>query len=472
MESIEGRRRFLIISILVFQIIGYVLFFIYFKETKFSFPILLSLLISIGYLLLLHLNLGLLVYVLEGSLLFLLLLLLPHSPNYKVYFVLFALFLAYKFSKEKRSAIKEAGELHLELEGLRERLNLDSSQYLQLIKLNEALEKKIYRFTNLRGFTEDIIASLDLEELLHIIAKKALEIVGKGDLSLVYLFNREEENLYLSASFITSTKIKIKAKTGDPCDYWVMKQRVPLLITDLLRDFRFDSEEVFSEGRQFRSLISAPIISRNKFLGLIRVDSVSTEEFTADDLRLLSIIADLSAIAIDNAFLFQRMEELATHDGLTGLYLRRTFLALLNEKLQEAKEKGENLALLMLDIDDFKKCNDKYGHISGDMVLRNIGEIIKAHLVEGECACRYGGEEFLFFMTGLDKQKVKERAELIRKAVEDSTVYVRRKGIKVTVSIGIAFFPEDEVKEPEELIRLADSRLYEAKASGKNKVVV
>jgi diguanylate cyclase (GGDEF)-like protein len=339
-----------------------------------------------------------------------------------------------------------------------------------LIRINDALEKRISRFTDLRKFSEEIIASLDLNELLQIIARKALEIIGRGEVCLIYLFDRKSEALSLASSFTLSSKVKIKAKTGDPCEYWVFRQRVPLLITDILRDFRFDSEEVLSYGREFRSLISTPIISRNKFLGLIRIDSPFPEGFTADDLRLLDIIADLSAIAIDNAFLFRKMETLATHDSLTGFYLRREFINIIQRKKEEPSLKEGVFSLLMLDIDDFKNCNDRFGHIAGDMVLKNISQVIRAHLVEEEYPCRYGGEEFLLFLKGRNRENLIQRAELIRGAVEASLLKIRRQLIKVTISIGIAIFPQDG-SQIKELIEVADARLYKAKKAGKNRVV-
>jgi len=393
---------------------------------------------------------------------------IKYPSPYIQYFLFFFLFFVFRFSYLKIKVRKKLNSISLSLEEVEEKVNVNNAQYLDLVKINEALEKKIFRFTHLRTFSEDIIANLDLQELLSVISTKALEVISKGEVSMIYLFDSNKDVFNLASSCILSPKIKIKAKTGDPCEHWVFRQRTPLLINDILRDFRFDSEEVFSYGREFRSLLSSPIISRDKLLGILRIDSNAVDEFTVDDLRLLDIISALSAIAIDNAYLFQKMEELAIQDSLTSFYLRREFLRLLDNRLK--RESPEYFALLMIDIDDFKNCNDSYGHIAGDLVLKNISWMIKSGLKKNEFACRYGGEEFLVLLNSDDRDSLVQRAESMRKNIEKSDIKIRRQIVNITVTIGLAIYPEDK-REAQSLIELSDARLYEGKRSGKNIVI-
>ncbi len=470
MDNINARKNFFIFLAILFQVVSISVVFFFFQNTSFHFPFLVLLVFSASFFILMRFEAGLVFYIIEMSFLSLFFLAVKYPYPFRLYYLLLAVMLGIRYSLYKRKRQKQLDSLNLGLESLKETSNINNAQYLELLKINEALEKKIYRFTDLRKFSEDIIANLDLNELLNIITKKALEIIGRGDVCVIYLFDHKNEILNLASSYILSSKTKVRAKKGDPCEYWVFRQRVPLILTDILRDFRFDSEEVFSYGREFRSLISSPIISRNKLLGVLRIDSNVPDEFIADDLRLLDIIAALSAIAVDNAFLFQRMEELAIHDSLTGFYLRREFLNLFNKRISQAGNEGGCFAVLMMDIDDFKNCNDNFGHITGDLVLKNIARIIKSSLVKEEYACRYGGEEFLILLDGKDKDKIKQRAELIRERIKNSQLRIRRQLVNVTVTIGIAFYPEDG-KGSSELIEVSDGMLYRGKRTGKNKVV-
>jgi len=467
-NGIRIKKNLLLLSIFLSQVVGFFLVFIFFQNIEFHFPLLILIVFSAAFFIFFKLELGLIMYLLEMFFISILLFVAKYPSPYLQYFLFFFFILALRFSFLKIKSQKKINSMNLSLEGVEERLNVNNSQYLELVKINEALEKKIFRFTHLRTFSEDIIANLDLKELLNVISTKVLEIISKGDASMIYLFDSKKDVFNLASSCILSPKIKIKAKTGDPCEYWVFRQRTPLLINDILRDFRFDSEEVFSYGREFRSLLASPIISRDKLLGILRIDSNLPDEFTVDDLRLLDIVSALSAIAIDNAYLFQRMEELAIQDGLTKFYLRREFLRLLDERLRRGMPKY--FALLMIDIDDFKNCNDSYGHIAGDLILKNISWIIKSGLKKNDLACRYGGEEFLVLLNSDDRDKLIEKAEDIRSSIEKSEIKVRRQVVNITVTIGVAIYPEEE-REAGPLIELSDARLYKGKRSGKNRVI-
>jgi diguanylate cyclase (GGDEF)-like protein len=467
-NGIRIKKNLLLLSILLSQIVGLSLLLVFFQNFEFHFPLLLLVLFSASFFIFFRLELGLIIYILETLFIFALLLIAKYPSPYMGYFIFFFFVLTLRSSLLKVKYQRERNSINLSLEGIEERLNLNNSQYLELVKINEALERKIFRFTHLRTFSEDIIANLNLKELLNVVSTKSLEIISKGDLATVYLFDSKKDVFNLASSHILSPKVKIKAKTGDPCEYWVFRQRTPLLITDILRDFRFDSEEVFSYGREFRSLISSPIMSRDKLLGILRIDAAVADEFTVDDLRLLDIISALAAIAIDNAYLFQKMGELAIQDGLTKFYLRREFMRLLDQRIK--RDSPKYFALLMIDIDDFKNCNDNFGHIAGDLILKNISWIIKSGLKKDDIACRYGGEEFLVLLNSGDKADLIERAEIIRQSIEKSGTKVRRQNVNITVTIGMAIYPDEE-KEAGSLIELSDTRLYKGKQSGKNRLV-
>jgi diguanylate cyclase (GGDEF)-like protein len=199
------------------------------------------------------------------------------------------------------------------------------------------------------------------------------------------------------------------------------------------------------------------------------MDSPREFEYTQDDLRLLDIISDLGAVAVQNAFLYSRTQELAIHDGLTGLAVRRYFMERFRNEIKRAARKREEMALLILDIDHFKEYNDKYGHAAGDLVLKHMAKTILGMVDEADVVGRYGGEELVVLLCGKSKKEAAAEAEKIRKAVKEKPFTLRRQETQLTVSIGMATYPEDAVSE-EELIRIADGRLYKAKTEGRNRI--
>jgi diguanylate cyclase (GGDEF)-like protein len=212
------------------------------------------------------------------------------------------------------------------------------------------------------------------------------------------------------------------------------------------------------------------LIAGNKTLGILRVDSPLPHHFATDDLRFLRTIADLAGVAIENAQLYQKIEDLAIRDGLTSLYLRRHMLERLSEELNREVRHGKDLCFLMIDLDHFKKYNDNFGHIAGDIVLRTVASILTEHFNEpGDVVCRYGGEEFCVFLPDCSKEKAITLAQEVRKKIQTREIVLRRQKTHVTASIGVAAFPVD-AKGREELIIKADEALYKAKEGGRNKV--
>ncbi|MBI4974748.1 MAG: GGDEF domain-containing protein, partial [Candidatus Omnitrophica bacterium] len=186
-------------------------------------------------------------------------------------------------------------------------------------------------------------------------------------------------------------------------------------------------------------------------------------------LRLLDIISDLGAVAIQNAILYARIQNLAIRDGLTGLFLRRYFIARLPEEIKRATRSKVNLSLLMLDIDRFKDYNDTYGHMAGDLVLKYMARKLSPMTKHGDILARYGGDEMAMILFGADRDTAVKEAEAIRKRIQSEPFILRKKPLSVTVSIGLSSYPEDTMLE-DELLKVADERLYKAKSKGRNNI--
>jgi diguanylate cyclase (GGDEF)-like protein len=184
---------------------------------------------------------------------------------------------------------------------------------------------------------------------------------------------------------------------------------------------------------------------------------------------LLSTIADSVAIAIENTRLLQEVKDLAIIDSLTDCFTKNYFMERVKEDLLINMHRKKSLSLLMLDIDHFKEYNDKFGHIAGDIVLIELGKLLKKIVGTKGMVFRFGGEEFCILMTDTDKKSAIIFAQRILKEVENKVIYLRRNKTSVTVSIGIASAPEDAYSE-DELISKADYCLYQAKNKGRNRV--
>jgi diguanylate cyclase (GGDEF)-like protein len=159
-------------------------------------------------------------------------------------------------------------------------------------------------------------------------------------------------------------------------------------------------------------------------------------------------------------------------DSLTGLHNRRFLHQRLEEELSRSQRHGVPLTCVMLDLDHFKKINDTYGHAVGDNVLRDVASILRRHIRKSDIAVRYGGEEFVIVLFSSDARSTATVAERVRADVEDHVLKSGDETFRLTVSVGIASYPEEGIKSADDLLRRADSALYQAKGGGRNMVCV
>ena len=190
-----------------------------------------------------------------------------------------------------------------------------------------------------------------------------------------------------------------------------------------------------------------------------------------EDREVFNILAQQFLLGIKRAILYKRVQELAITDTLSGVFSRRYYLERFSEEIERSQKFNYAFSCLMIDIDHFKDYNDQYGHLVGDAILRELSKTIKESVRQIDLIGRYGGEEFSIILTETDKEQAKFAAERIRHSVESKYIRVYDEDLRVTVSIGISTFPFDG-KEMGGLIDNADSALYYAKQTGRNKVAV
>ena len=218
-------------------------------------------------------------------------------------------------------------------------------------------------------------------------------------------------------------------------------------------------------------LIIMPLKAKDRVNGLIIADNLFTQKpITDEDLRIFTMLTNQAGLAIENSQLYEMVVHKSHTDSLTNLWNHGFFQHALTTSLEKAKEKKSSLCLLMIDIDNFKKFNDEYGHQNGDIVLRELAAILKDLAREKDYVCRYGGEEFAMILPDTTKEQGFAIAERIREAIarHDFQKFSLFTHLAVTVSIGLAVFPDD-AQTKEDLISRADKSMYVAKFGGKNR---
>lgn len=227
------------------------------------------------------------------------------------------------------------------------------------------------------------------------------------------------------------------------------------------------SEEYLLGFQETRSEICLPLISYGDKVGVLALESARPGAFLPTDVQPLESVADICAAAIRNAQHVEQLNKLAVLDGLTGIFNRRYFEHRILEEIERAGRYETALALVMLDIDGFKKLNDEFGHLLGDEVLRQLANMLTQQLRKADVVCRYGGEEFAILLPEITGENAAAVADKLRRVIEAFPF----PGVPrpVTISAGVARFP-DNGSTRDDLVKAADEALYNAKQSGRNRI--
>ena len=329
------------------------------------------------------------------------------------------------------------------------------------------LRKRLERYEALQAVAEHLSTFRAVEAMSRWIVEQCFTLIGKSDVCLLFLVDARSQALSLAASQQGGHPVRIHAKRGDVIDQTVLRSRRPVLVDDMQKDFRFTLQE--ARERSFRAAIAAPLISGGRVLGVVRLDSRQPSAYAQDDLRFLDVLLELCATALANTQLMEETQRLAVTDGLTGLMLRRAFLEHLEREVATAQRVGGAVSLLMIDIDYFKAYNDALGHAAGDLVLQRVARLFQQHSPPTGLVARYGGEEFIVMLPGSNRAQACAIAEEMRQAVAEEPLVLRRVPTHVRVSIGVAQYPADGPQHTD-VLHAADTRLYQAKAQGRNRV--
>lgn len=356
---------------------------------------------------------------------------------------------------------QEIESLRLKLQSASKTLERSIKRLQEMEKFNRGLQHEVSKITQFFEMSEGFTKVMYMEQLLPVLSN----IVKKGfdikSLRLVILKNGKVDLIFIQSD---TNVIDFKRDVSSPLIDW------ETILKDEEAGF-YDGEtldpvflKLGYQAQKYKTYV-IPLVSEGKVSSFLMFEDL--KEGKTDFAHTLAGFLSLTLRKIN---LYQQIQELAITDELTQVFVRRHFLRVYNNELARIKEKNGQACFLMLDLDRFKNCNDTFGHLVGDVILRDVASIIKQNVREVDIVGRYGGEEFCIFLPDTNPENGIFVAERIRRAVEKNTFHAYDETVRMTVSIGVSAFPSD-AQDPTELIEKADLALYYAKRKGRNRVV-
>src|SRR5437868_9836336 len=335
-----------------------------------------------------------------------------------------------------------------------------ASMALQNAHLYSLERRRAQQLQAINSIAQQMTVVLELNELLHKVCVLIREAFSVDHVSVLL---KEENHLVLRAhegKLTLNNTEEGHAALEEGGWKRLLSQDRTLIESEIAG--RGEAGELFGEAR---SRMRIPLVSFGLTLGILQLDSLRPHAFQPADEQTLESVADICATAIQNAQHVERVRQLAYIDGLTGIFNRRFFELRIAEEMERAHRYGNSLAVIMLDIDHFKRLNDEFGHLLGDEVLRQVSSVFSQQLRKIDVVCRYGGEEFAILLPQTTVEQAMGVAEKLRREVANW----RFPGVPraVTISAGAAAYPATG-ETRDEVIKAADASLYAATQAGRN----
>ena len=344
-------------------------------------------------------------------------------------------------------------------------MNADNLHIVETGRLSDELETLI-------DIGKALTSHLTLEDVYTVVMEKVGKLLRPQAWSLLTVDEQTRELCFEIVVSPGAEKLQgSRLPAGQGVAGWVAEHGIPLLVPDVSKEPRFSSKLNKEIGFVTHSIVCVPLKADNRIVGVIQLlNGMGQSEFTEQDQRILSTIADFTAIAIENSRLLQTVRDLTITDDLTGLYNSRHFQTLCDYEMERATRYGSELSMVFLDLDHFKQVNDTYGHLTGSRLLKEVAQLFRKVVRVVDHPARYGGDEFIFLLPSTGKKGAMGMARNLLKILRD-TEFISDCGepIKVTASIGVATYPTNAYCL-QELIKLSDEVMYEVKRSTRNAV--
>ncbi|MDD2714760.1 MAG: sensor domain-containing diguanylate cyclase [Candidatus Wallbacteria bacterium] len=344
-------------------------------------------------------------------------------------------------------------------------------------KINETLNIQNVNFSSrllmIEKYAQNVNSHLEKRAILNSLMESMKKIIGAKRAEIFFL-EPGNDQLIFTAGLDWSKEDMEKTKLSKEAGIFGYVINSPGVLSPEEIKSNFHLQELATKcpvNTVLVGALSSPDEAR--VMGVVNISALEDRrELEKEDIRAFSILINLTSLALENAELFQRTKMLANLDGLTKLHNHRFFQDFLKEELDRHIRYKHSLSLVISDIDHFKKFNDTYGHQAGDFVLKEVAKVFRANVRKKiDLAARYGGEEFVLVLPETNASGALLLAERIRKRVDETEFFYEAANQKfhVTVSLGVATYPLHGYN-PAELIKRADTSMYEAKESGRNKV--
>ncbi len=382
-------------------------------------------------------------------------------------------------------------EIRFELERARQEAEIFRLRNVELKENRAELERSIDRQRAVTEIGRALTASLDLGRVAKTVHESLAHLMDVTDFCLVL---REERQALLTYTYFLVdgeelAPFSIAEDSEDSFAAYVVRTNAPVRIDDLDAEYqRYVRAVLTVQGKPNVSLIYAPLSITGKVIGAVGLQSYKPAAYSAEDLELIVSLGSFIAVAVENSRahaellrlngeltaekvslqrLAAKVSRIANHDALTGLPNRLLLGELLDKALLQAQRLKKQVAVLFMDLDEFKPINDRYGHQAGDAALVEVARRLKDALRASDVVARVGGDEFIAVVTDMDDA---QGARLVAGKLIDAfaaPLTVQGEAWRVGISIGIALYPEDG-KSSDDLLRKADEAMYQIKRSGKN----
>ncbi|MCK5236382.1 MAG: diguanylate cyclase [Deltaproteobacteria bacterium] len=345
---------------------------------------------------------------------------------------------------------------------------------LRISQFYSEIDEDKKNLEHILDITTALSATLDTEEVLSTMVQKVAEVTGAVRSSIV-LIGRDNDGYVLVSNDNSDVKNLRIDLNKYPEIKKVLEMKAPLSVENMTNNPIMGDVKDFITELEGMCVLVVPIVFNEEVLGTLFLRTArSGRGFNEKELNFCKIVANASYHAIKNAKLYEEirdeketLREMAITDQLTGLYNHNYFYKRLEEEFERAVRYDTELTVLMMDIDDFKRINDNYGHRAGDKSLNEVATMIKKGVRKIDFVARYGGEEFAVILPHTPLKGALLEAERLRKLVSDHS-YAGLLKEKITISIGLASYPMTGIMNSGDFVNEADNALYEAKQSGKN----